>query len=62
MKVGSKVESGLHRGKVIRSIIDDPANPPTGRNPPSPRSIEGKNAGPTGNVLMIDANQVWDVQ
>jgi len=24
-------------------------------------SIEGKNAGPTGSVLMIDANQVWDV-
>ena len=62
MKLGSNVESDLHRGKVTRSIIDDPANLPKGRNPPSPSSIEGKNAGPTGNVLMIDANQVWDVQ
>ncbi|KAF7325805.1 MR-MLE domain-containing protein [Mycena kentingensis (nom. inval.)] len=24
--------------------------------------LRGKNAGPTGAVLMIDANQVWDVQ
>ena len=24
-------------------------------------SLKGKNAGPTGSVLMIDANQVWDV-
>ena len=61
MKVGSNVESDLRRGKVIRSVIDDPANLPKGRKPPSLSSIEGKNAGPTGNVLMIDANQVWDV-
>lgn len=25
-------------------------------------ALAGKNAGPTGSVLMIDANQVWDVQ
>ena len=25
-------------------------------------ALAGKNAGPTGAVLMIDANQVWDVQ
>lgn len=30
-------------------LADDPA-------------LAGKNAGPTGAVLMIDANQVWDVQ
>ena len=61
MKVGANVESDLRRGMVIRSVIDDPANLPEGRKPPSPSCIEGKNAGPTGNVLMIDANQVWDV-
>jgi L-fuconate dehydratase len=61
MKVGAGVESDLRRGKTIRSVIDDPANLPEGRKPPSPGSIEGKNAGPTGNVLMVDANQVWDV-
>ena len=61
MKVGANVESDLRRGMVIRSVIDDPANLPEGRKPPIPSSIEGKNAGPTGNVLMIDANQVWDV-
>jgi L-fuconate dehydratase len=61
MKVGANVESDLRRGELIRSVIDDPANRPEGRKPPSPSSIQGKNAGPTGNVLMIDANQVWDV-
>lgn len=61
MKVGANIESDLRRGRVIRSVIDDPANLPEGRNPPSLSSIEGKNAGPTGSVLMIDANQVWDV-
>ena len=29
-------------------------------SPDSPE-LKGKNAGPTGAVLMIDANQVWDV-
>jgi len=61
MKVGSNVESDLRRGKVICSVNDDPANLPKGRKPPSPSSIEGKNTGPTENVLMIDAHQVWDV-
>jgi len=61
MKVGADIESDLNRGKIIRSVIDDPANLPKGRKPPSASSIEGKNAGPTGSVLMIDANQVWDV-
>jgi len=62
MKVGSNVESDLNRGEVTRSIIDDSANLPMGRKPPSRSSIKGKNAGPTGNVLMIDANQIWGVQ
>jgi len=53
MKVGSNVESDLNRGEVTRSIIDDPANLPKGRKP---------HAGPTGNILMIDANQIWGVQ
>jgi L-fuconate dehydratase len=79
MKVGADRDSDLRRGKVIRSIIDDPqylpegskgrhfcmspslANMCTGRDPNS-AELAGKNAGPTGAVFMIDANQVWDVQ
>ncbi|KLO13722.1 enolase C-terminal domain-like protein [Schizopora paradoxa] len=63
MKVGADVASDIRRGKIIRSIIDDPSHlPPTlaPRDPNSP-ALAGKNAGPTGCVLMIDANQVWDV-
>jgi len=60
MKVGSNVESDLHYGKVIRSIIDDPACIRK-ETPGAPSIIEGKNTGPTGNVLMIDPNQVWGV-
>lgn len=63
MKVGADVESDLRRGLIIRSIIDDPLYLPPGskgRDPNSPE-LHGKNAGPTGAVLMIDANQVWDV-
>lgn len=63
MKVGSDFESDLRRGKLIRSVIDDPQYLPEGKGPRDPNSpeLEGKNAGPTGAVLMIDANQVWDV-
>ncbi|KAL4079475.1 enolase C-terminal domain-like protein [Scleroderma citrinum] len=63
MKVGTDLASDLRRGKLVRSIIDDPQFLPQGsegRNPNSPE-LQGKNAGPTGAVLMIDANQVWDV-
>jgi len=63
MKVGQSRESDLRRGKIIRSIIDDPQYLPEGnkgRDPNSP-ALKGKNAGPTGSVFMIDANQVWDV-
>lgn len=58
MKVGQNVDDDLRRGKIIRSIIDDPQYLPSGHVPPTPESIVGKNAGPTGSVFMIDANQV----
>ncbi|KAG9100707.1 hypothetical protein FRC06_003844 [Ceratobasidium sp. 370] len=61
MKVGSDINDDLRRGRIIRSIIDDPKYLPEGHVPPSAASIAGKNAGPTGAVFMIDANQVWDV-
>lgn len=63
MKVGANVEDDLRRGKLIRSIIDDPQYTPPSVKPRDLNSEElrGKNAGPTGSVLMIDANQVWDV-
>jgi L-fuconate dehydratase len=64
MKVGANIVDDLRRGKLIRSIIDDPQYLPAGRKPrdPSSEALRGKNPGPTGSVLMIDANQVWDVQ
>lgn len=61
MKVGTDLKDDLRRGKMIRSIIDNPANYPSGFKDPSSPELVGKNAGPTGAVLMIDANQVWDV-
>jgi len=63
MKVGADRDSDLRRGKIIRSIIDDPQYLPKDRQPRDPNGpdLVGKNAGPTGSVLMIDANQVWDV-
>ncbi|KAI0792540.1 enolase C-terminal domain-like protein [Abortiporus biennis] len=63
MKVGADRNDDLRRGKLIRSIIDDPQYLPAGHKPRDPNGpdLAGKNAGPTGSVLMIDANQVWDV-
>lgn len=63
MKVGADRDSDLRRGKIIRLIIDDPQYLPAGHTPRDPNGpdLAGKNAGPTGSVLMIDANQVWDV-
>ncbi|KAL1946329.1 hypothetical protein VTO73DRAFT_15456 [Trametes versicolor] len=63
MKVGADPASDLRRGSIIRSIIDDPQYLPAGLKPRDPNGpdLVGKNAGPTGSVLMIDANQVWDV-
>lgn len=58
MKVGTDPASDLRRGLIIRSVIDDPVNLPEGHVPRDPKTLVGKNAGPTGNVLMIDANQV----
>ena len=64
MKVGVDQADDLRRGKIIRSIIDDPQYLPPGSKPRDLASegLRGKNAGPTGAVLMIDANQVWDVK
>ena len=64
MKVGADREMDLRRGRMIRSIIDDPQYLPAGQKPRDPNAPEliGKNAGPTGSVLMMDANQVWDVE
>jgi L-fuconate dehydratase len=64
MKVGADQASDIRRGMLIRSIIDDPQYLPIDAKPRDPEceALKGKNAGPTGAVLMIDANQVWDVQ
>ncbi|KII87803.1 hypothetical protein PLICRDRAFT_42306 [Plicaturopsis crispa FD-325 SS-3] len=64
MKVGANQADDLRRGKLIRSIIDDPQYLPPTHKPLDPNSeaLKGKNAGPTGAVFMIDANQVWDVK
>ncbi|KAH9984123.1 enolase C-terminal domain-like protein [Russula vinacea] len=66
---GADLADDLRRGRLIRSIIDDPQwqqdlLPPDVRRlrVPDGPALSGKNAGPTGAVLMIDANQVWDVQ
>ncbi|KAF8634254.1 hypothetical protein AX15_001004 [Amanita polypyramis BW_CC] len=63
MKVGANLDDDLRRGKLIRSVIDNPQYLPPSVKPrdPNTEELEGKNAGPTGSVLMIDANQVWDV-
>ena len=64
MKVGADLANDLRRGRLIRSIIDDPQYIPGDPEParlPGSAALAGKNAGPTGAVLMIDANQVWDV-
>ncbi|ORY92921.1 mandelate racemase/muconate lactonizing enzyme [Leucosporidium creatinivorum] len=61
VKVGGGVEDDRRRLALVRSIIDDPKEC-AGRPTPAPETLVGKNAGPTGSVLMIDANQVWDVQ
>ena len=59
MKVGADVAMDQRRLALIRSIIDDPKEC-GGRPTPSPESLVGKQAGPTGSVLMIDSNQVWE--
>lgn len=61
MKVGANFDDDYRRANLIRSIIDDPKSFPEGYAPPPAGTLEGKNAGPMGCVLMMDANQVWDV-
>ncbi|KAF7296937.1 MR-MLE domain-containing protein [Mycena indigotica] len=61
MKVGADPADDLRRGKLIRSLIDNPTPLPPNHAPSPPESIAGKNAGPTGAVLIIDANQIWDL-
>ena len=61
MKGAASVESALPREKIIRSVVDDPANLPEGWKPPSASSIERKNVELTGNVFMTNAHQVRDV-
>lgn len=61
MKVGANFEDDYRRASLIRSIIDNPKSFPEDYSQPSARSLEGKNAGPMGCVLMMDANQVRPV-
>ncbi|KAN0066579.1 hypothetical protein ACQY0O_000673 [Thecaphora frezii] len=62
LKVGANVDDDIRRLSLLRSIVDNPSEMPSNRVAPSAASIAGKNAGPTGCVVMVDANQVWDVQ
>ncbi|KAF7980524.1 hypothetical protein HWV62_37647 [Athelia sp. TMB] len=68
MKVGADQADDLRRGLLIRSLIDDPKLLPEGvkvgegARDLNGEGLRGKNAGPTGAVLMIDSNQVWDVE
>lgn len=48
MKVGTDLDSDLRRGRVIREVIDDPKNLPVGSKERDPKTLVGKNAGPTG--------------
>lgn len=61
VKVGADLADDRRRLALVRSIIDDPKEC-EGRPVPRAETLVGKNAGPTGSVLMIDANQVWDVK
>ena len=56
LKVGADAQDDLRRGLLIRSIIDNPDNMPKDKKI-DPASIANKNAGPTGCVLMVDANR-----
>lgn len=56
LKVGGDFQDDVRRLQLVRSIIDDPKEC-AGRAAVPPETVVGKNAGPTGSVLMIDANQ-----
>lgn len=60
VKVGISPEDDARRLALVRSVIDNPANFVNRKVTPSTASLEGKNAGPTGCVLMMDANQGED--
>ncbi|KDN37158.1 enolase N-terminal domain-like protein, partial [Tilletiaria anomala UBC 951] len=55
LKVGVGVEDDNRRLGIMRKIIDDPNEMPKGRKMPSPETLVGKNAGPTGCVVMVRA-------
>lgn len=57
LKVGASMAGDMRRLALVRSIIDNPRELPEKWTTPSKASVAGKNAGPTGAVLMIDANQ-----
>lgn len=61
LKVGTSLEADQRRLALVRSIVDNPAEMPPGFVKPRPECLVGKNAGPTGCVVMIDSNQVFDV-
>ncbi|CAO1615578.1 unnamed protein product [Parajaminaea phylloscopi] len=61
LKIGTSLEADQRRLALVRSIIDNPEEMPSGFVKPDARSLQGKNAGPTGCVLMIDSNQVFEV-
>lgn len=51
IKVGVDQANDLRRGKVIRSIIDDPQNLPKGVTPPDPKSEDSL---PCPRTSLID--------
>ena len=51
MKVGISIEDDLKRAKAIRDIIDDPKQQPKNVKIDA-KSIENKNAGPTGKIFF----------
>jgi L-fuconate dehydratase len=53
MKVGANLADDLRRGKIIRSVIDDPKNLPPNSPLRDPKTLVGKNAGPTGYVSIL---------
>lgn len=58
----ANVESDHRKGKIPRLVIDDLTNLPEalGKDTPESSSVERKDAARTGNLLIIDGDQVWD--
>ena len=57
LKVGLDKDNDLRRCRMVRELIDDPANCKNVHV--DPECLEGKNASATGCVLMVDANREW---